>query len=294
MRRRYGHLRRHRTQLTASGQPISSAKVRHGGALSGLARLFVGLGEVVPRDQGERRGPGRAPVRRRRGSARTAGSPRRPGPPPGRRAARLFRDVRVSGWSGPSTRSRSARVCSCSGIASAARPAVPVGVGEVVPRGQGVGVVLAEHPLPVGQGLLVQRDRLGGPARRLVGVGEVVPRGQGVGVVWAEHPLPVGQGLLVQRDRLGGPARVPVGGGEVVPRGQGVGVVRAEHPLAGRPGSARTAGSPRRPGPPPGRRRRGCSARSGCWGGPGPSTRSRSARVCSNSGIASAARPAAW
>ena len=64
-------------------------------------------------------------------------------------------------------------------------------------------MVGAEDPLAVGQGLLVQGDRLGGPARRLVGVGEVVPRGQGVGVVGAEDPLAVGQGPLVQGDRLG-------------------------------------------------------------------------------------------
>jgi hypothetical protein len=32
--------------------------------------------------------------------------------------ARLLRDVRVSGWSGPRTRSRAARVCSCKVMAS--------------------------------------------------------------------------------------------------------------------------------------------------------------------------------
>ena len=84
-------------------------------------------------------------------------------------------------------------------------------------------VVRAQHPLPGGQGLLVQRDRLRGPARILVGESEVVPRGQGVRVVRAQHPLEGGQGLLVQRDRLGGPARRQVGIGEVVPRDQGVG-----------------------------------------------------------------------
>ena len=31
-------------------------------------------------------------------------------------------------------------------------------IGEVVPRDQGVGVVGAQHPLPVGEGLLEQRD----------------------------------------------------------------------------------------------------------------------------------------
>ena len=37
--------------------------------------------------------------------------------------ARLLREVRVSGWSLPSTRSQSARVRSSSGMASAIRPA---------------------------------------------------------------------------------------------------------------------------------------------------------------------------
>src|SRR5215470_14381918 len=40
-----------------------------------------------------------------------------------RAMARLFREVRVRGWSGPSTRSRAATVCASSGIASAVLPA---------------------------------------------------------------------------------------------------------------------------------------------------------------------------
>ena len=47
-------------------------------------------------------------------------------------------------------------------------------------------MVAAEDPDPVGEGLLVQRDRLAQPARRLVGAREVVPRGQGDRVVAAE------------------------------------------------------------------------------------------------------------
>ena len=74
--------------------------------------------------------------------------------------------VRVSGWSGPRTRSRSARVRSYRAIASAEPPGLPVGVGEVVAVGQGVGVVGAEDPLAVGEGPLVQGDRLGELARR--------------------------------------------------------------------------------------------------------------------------------
>ncbi len=92
-------------------------------------------------------------------------------------------------------------------------------------------MVRAEHPPPVGQGLLEQRDRLTDPPRRLVGAGEVVPGGQGVRMVRAEHPPPVGQGLLEQRDRLTDPPRRRVGAGEVIPGGQGVRMVRAEDGL---------------------------------------------------------------
>ena len=73
---------------------------------------------------------------------------------------------------------------------------VLVGIGEVVARDQGVGVVGAQHPLPVGQVLLIPGDRLGRPARRLVGGGEVIARTQGARVVGTQQPLPVDQGLL--------------------------------------------------------------------------------------------------
>ena len=72
-----------------------------------------------------------------------------------------MREDRVSGWSAPSSRSQSARVCSNSGIASPRRPACPVSVGEVVARGQGVGVVGAQQPLAVGDQGLAVLDCLG-------------------------------------------------------------------------------------------------------------------------------------
>jgi hypothetical protein len=64
----------------------------------------------------------------------------------------------------------------------------PAGSGEVVPRLQRVRVVRAQHPLQVGQGPLVQPDRLRGPARLPVSFGEVVPSGQGVRVIRAFIP----------------------------------------------------------------------------------------------------------
>ena len=54
----------------------------------------------------------------------------------------------------------------------------------------------AEHPLAVGEGLLVQGDGPGQVPCLLVGGGEVVAGVQGVGVVRAEDSLPVGEGLL--------------------------------------------------------------------------------------------------
>ena len=59
------------------------------------------------------------------------------------------------------------------------------------------GVVIAQHPHAVGQGLLEQRDSPFRVPRRLVGAGEVVPRGQGVGMVGAQQPRIADGGTLV-------------------------------------------------------------------------------------------------
>jgi len=56
-------------------------------------------------------------------------------------------------------------------------PGVLVGVGEVVPGAQGVGVGVAQDPLAVGEGAFVQRDGFGQPASVLVRGGEVAPGG---------------------------------------------------------------------------------------------------------------------
>src|SRR5512144_1716144 len=53
-------------------------------------------------------------------------------------------------------------------------PRRPVGAREVVAGGQGVGVLLAQDPAPVGEHRFVQGDGLGQPPRRLVGAREVV------------------------------------------------------------------------------------------------------------------------
>ncbi|MFB7446341.1 hypothetical protein ACFC01_50330 [Streptomyces mirabilis] len=45
--------------------------------------------------------------------------------------------------------------------------------------------LLGEHPLPIRQRLLIQRDRAAQVPRRLVGAGEVVPRRQRVAMVAA-------------------------------------------------------------------------------------------------------------
>jgi hypothetical protein len=57
-------------------------------------------------------------------------------------------------------------------------------------------VLLTEQPPGVSQGLLVQREGLLQPPRRLIGEGEGGRRDQGVGVLRPEQPPGVGQGLL--------------------------------------------------------------------------------------------------
>jgi hypothetical protein len=126
--------------------------------------------------------------------------------------------------------------------ASAGPARRPVGGGEVVPRGQGVGVLRAQHPFPVGQGLLVQPDRLGGPARLLVSGGEVVPLSGCAG----------GPGRASARRRPG-PARAARSPRRTGPpprrRGQGCSASPGCRggpglaPVPGRPGSARAARS---------------------------------------------------
>ena len=63
-------------------------------------------------------------------------------------------------------------------------------------------MVDAQHPLPIGQGLLKQGNCLGRPPDGPVGVGEVVARVQSIGVVDAQHPFPGGQGLFMHGDRF--------------------------------------------------------------------------------------------
>ena len=77
-----------------------------------------------------------------------------------------------------------------------------VGEGEVISRGQGVGVVGPQDAQTVGQVLLVQIDGLLESARGPVSVGEVISRGQGGGVVGSQglveevHGVGQGQGGL--------------------------------------------------------------------------------------------------
>lgn len=61
---------------------------------------------------------------------------------------------------------------------------------------------LAQDPLAVGEGALVQGDRLIGAARGLVGDGEVVAGGQRVGVIGAKGPVPINDQPLAEHDGL--------------------------------------------------------------------------------------------
>ena len=77
---------------------------------------------------------------------------------------------------------------------------------------RGIGVVRAKYPLPVGQCLLEQGKRIGGPTGLPVGERELFGDPQGAGVVRAEYSLVVGQGLVVQRGRLGAAAGSGISG----------------------------------------------------------------------------------
>jgi len=71
--------------------------------------------------------------------------------------------------------------------------------GEVTAHELGQGVVGAENPRAVGQGLLIPRD---GPAqvpRRLVGADEVAPREKSPEMVGIEHPQPVGSPSVIDQ-----------------------------------------------------------------------------------------------
>ena len=72
-----------------------------------------------------------------------------------------------------------------------------IGVRQVCPRRQRVGVIRPEHPLAVRPGALVEVEALGHPARRVVGGREVAAHADRVRVIGALHPLPVGQRPLV-------------------------------------------------------------------------------------------------
>ena len=75
---------------------------------------------------------------------------------------------------------------------------------------------LAQDPLAVGEGALVQRDGLRQPPGVLVGGGEVVAGGQGVGVGLAQDPLAVGYEWLAKSARPGSGCR-PVRSGSSAP-----------------------------------------------------------------------------
>ena len=185
--------------------------------------------------------------------------------------------VRVSGCSGPRSRSRTGSSAASWSRAPAASPASPVQRARLCADVQGVRVFGAEDPLADGQ----QRGELvAGPGRvaRLPGpAGEVVPGGQGVRVLGAEDPLADGQ----QRGELiPGPGRIPrLPGpdGKVVPGGQGVRVFGAEDPLEdGQERGELVPGPGRVPRPPvQGARLSRATRVYGCSGPEGASTRAR-------------------
>ena len=103
--------------------------------------------------------------------------------------------------------------------------------GQPVPGGQGVRVVVAQDPAPVGQHPAVHRLRLGVPAGLPGEPGQVLAAGQAVGVVRAEDPALDLEDLAAQLLRLGVPALQPDHPGQVVPGGQGFPVVGTAQPV---------------------------------------------------------------
>jgi hypothetical protein len=78
------------------------------------------------------------------------------------------------------------------------RPALLVGVGEVVAAVEGVGVVGAQLRLPLLQRRFEQLDSLVDGAGRLVHDGEAVAAVEGVGMVGAQLRLPLLQRSFVE------------------------------------------------------------------------------------------------
>src|ERR1039457_7496236 len=86
---------------------------------------------------------------------------------------------------------------------------------QVLPYRLRQGVVGTQDAFAVGQGLLVERQRVFEAARRVIGGGEVAACGQCVGVVAALGAFPAGQGLVGERECVLDPPRRVVGIGEV-------------------------------------------------------------------------------
>ena len=96
----------------------------------------------------------------------------------------------MSGWSGPRTRSRGGEDVAVLGLGPGVIPPLCHHPGDLVPGGQRVRVVGAQHPQPggedvpvfgLGRGVIPLRGHL---------QGDLVPGGQRVRVVGAQHPQP--------------------------------------------------------------------------------------------------------
>ena len=148
-----------------------------------------------------------------------------------RAVARSEHALSVSGWSGPRTVDRSlsarCRMAIASGTRPAARQAVAVAAGGE--RGRMVG---PEHPYPVGQGALVQQDRVFLATSGQAGTGQAGERGQRLAMVTAQSLLPFGQQLFLDANGVGRAARSHIGGGQAVAGRAGLGVTRAQEPAA--------------------------------------------------------------
>ena len=181
----------------------------------------------------------------------------------------MARALRVSGWSGPSSRSRSAATRSSMAMASPVRPAARY---EAARLARALRVSGWSGPSSRSRSAATRSSMAMASPVRPASRYEAARLPRAVRVSGWSGPSSrsrVGGDPLFDGDGLAGAPRLPVRGGQVAPGGEGVGVVGAEQPLACRRRPALRWRWPRRCAPPPGTRRPGWPGRSGCRGGRG-------------------------
>ena len=115
-----------------------------------------------------------------------------------RSAASLLAEVRVSGWSSPSTRRRRVRVSFWSWRACWCSPSDRGGRGRGGWLSECVGVVLAQHPAEAGEGVVLELAGLLVLAQRSQGEAEEAGCAQCFWVVLALDSAAAGEGVVLK------------------------------------------------------------------------------------------------